>query len=351
MYVAFTRPPAGGTQYQITGQASGGVAGGEIGNSIDAQNNGRATLFFNRAPADVTVTMAGLPVAENAVLDVIPFQRTDLNVIPNGDRVYRATVSEQGATLAANELSVTAGANLVTDDVEVSRYYRFDPADNAYDSGIGSVHLPADIDIGVRRFQMRIQNTVPMRATVDQTAAVITNVSPGDTGFILVPAPLAPVAVATAVVGTPSLNPRIDAAAEVPEAAQPFIGDGGVLEVEFLADDPPEEQATVTFTINVGSDAASAVPVECEVQVDPHFLLEVVGGGPFEASRGGSVILRAGDGTQIESTGDIAGITFTSNNDEIEIAVDAGFGPNSVTIQVRDTANNQRQARRILTIV
>jgi large repetitive protein len=351
-HVAFSRPPGAGTQYQITGRARGGVGAGEIADSIDAQNNNAATLFFNRTPADVTVTMAGLPVAENAILDVIPFQQAVFAVVPDGSRVYRATAGGQGTTFDVDGLAVTARSALGIDDVEISRLHRFNAATGAYDSGIGPIHLPADLDIAVRRFQMRIQDRVPLRATLDHTAAAVANARAGDTGFILVPAQFAPAAVTSAVLGTPSLTPQItSAAAAIPPAVQPFLGDGGVLQVVFPADQPPEQAATVTITIRVGPDAASSVPVRCAVPVDPHFTLEVVGGGAFQVARGASVVLRSSDGTAIDAAGATPGITLTPANDQITVAVDAGFGPTSVTILVRDTASPQRLARRTLTIV
>jgi hypothetical protein len=352
-HVAFSRPPAAGAQYRITGQAMGGVSAGEIANSLDAQRVGAARLFFDRTPADVTVTMAGLPVAENATLDVIPFQRAVLAVTPDGARVYRATAAGQGATFAVDGLAVTARSALVTDDVEISRHHRFNAETGAYDSGIGPVHLPADIDIAVRRFAMRVQDRLPLRATVDHTAAAVAAVRPGEGGVILVPAPLAPAPVTSAVAGTSALNPQIGAAAgPVPDAVQPFLGDGGVLQVGFPADQPPEQQATVTITIRVGPDVPSSVPVLCEVVVNPHFTLEMVAGGPFQVARGGSAVLRASDGTAVEGAVAVPGVTLTPGaGGQVTVSVDAGFAANAVTVHVRDSANAERQARRTLAVV
>jgi hypothetical protein len=130
-----------------------------------------------------------------------------------------------------------------------------------------------------------------------------------------------------------------------------FLGDGGAFQVQFVANDPPEQQATVTITVRVGLAAASSVPVRCEVTIDPHFTLDVVGGGAPEVARGASITLTSSDNTNIDAAAPIAGITFTPNNDELLVAVDAAFGPNSVVILVRDTANAQRFARRTLTVI
>jgi large repetitive protein len=338
IYVAFTRPPAGGGQYQITGQTITGIA-----NSIDAQNNNAATLFFNRTPADVTVNASGgVAVSENMTLDFIPFQRTTFAVTPNGARVYRATAAGQGATFDVDDLQVTARGALVTDDAEISRFYT---------SGqFGPMHLPSDTHIAVRRFQMRIQDRVPLRATVDHTAAVVNNVRPGASGFILVPAPLAPAPIASSAGTTPQVTPS---AAAIPAPVQAFLGDGGVLQAVFSADQPPETQTAVTITIRVGPDLPSSVPIQCQVTLDPHFTLDMVGGGPFQVTRGGApVVLQSSDGTVIQPTSPApAGVTFTPSNAQLTVSVDAGFSPNSLTIQVRDNAAANRQARRSLTVV
>jgi hypothetical protein len=348
IYVAFSRPSPGAA-YRITGQAAGQVAPADIVDSLDAQNDGAATLFFDRAPADVTVTAAGVAVAEDSTFSVIPFQRVAFAVQPNGARVYRATVAGQGTTFDAEGTNVTARGALVTDSVEISRFHQFDPATGSYNSGIGPIHLPADIDIGVRRFQMQIQDLVPLRSTIDHTAAAPASVRPGDAGLILVPAPLAPAPVTSAVTGTPSLTPAIDTPSDaIPAAVQEFLGDGGVLRIIIPTDQPPEQQATLTISIPVGPDAASAVAVRCEIVVDPHFTLE--SGGAFQVARGASIVLRSSDGASIEGAGTTAGITLTPANDQITVAVDASFGPNSVTILARDTANTQRLARRTLTV-
>jgi hypothetical protein len=338
IYVAFTRPPAGGGQYQITGQGITGIA-----NSIDAQNNNAARLFFNRTPADVAVTASGgVTVTENMTLDFIPFQRTTFAVTPNGARVYRATAAGQGTTFDVDDLQVTARGALLTDDAEISRFYTA--------GQFGPIHLPSETHIAVRRFQMRIQDRVPLRATVDHTAAPLNNVRPGASGFILVPAPLAPAPITSSVGTTPQVAPS---AAAIPAPVQAFLGDGGALRAVFPADQPPETQTAVTITIRVGPDLPSSVPIQSQVTLDPHFTLDIAGGGPFQVSRGGApVVLQSSDGTVIQPTSPApAGVTFTPSNAQLTVSIDPGFGPNSLTIQVRDNADGNRQARRTLTVV
>ena len=353
IYVAFSRPTPAGSSYRITGRSDGPQVTTElIDKSNAAQGEGKATLFFDCTPADVAVTAAGVTVAEAAVLDVIPFQRTMFAVTPGGSRVYRATASGQGTTFDCNGLTVTARAGLgTTDDLEISRFHRFNPETRTFDSGIGPIHLPSDLDIAVRRFAMQIQDSVPLRATLDHTVDPVTTVQPGAVGFVLVPAALAPVAIAPSVTGTPSLTPQIGAApGPLPAAVRAFLGDGGAVQVEFPADQPPEQQATVTITFMVGPDAASAVPVRCAVTVNPFFTLEAVGGGGFSVARGASIVLRASDGTSLQAVQTIPGVTFTEAGGEITIAIDAGFGPSSLTVLVRAAADPQRFARRTLAV-
>lgn len=350
-YFAFTRPPAAGQNYLITAQAAGGVTAGDIATSVSAQNDGAATFRYNRTPGDVTVTIPDQPVAEGATLNLIPFQRATFTVTPNGSRVYRVTAAELGTTFDVDGLALTARNALVTDDVEISRFHRFNAATGTFDSGLGPVHLPADIDIAVRRFQVTIQDTIPLRATIDPAAAAVTAVVPGDSGFILVPAILSPAAVSTSVTGTPSLNPATASETTIPAEVRPFLGDGGVIRVTFPADQPPEAQATVTITVFVGPDVASSVPVRCEVTVNPHFTLDRDGGGAAEVARGASTDLVSSDGTTLNPVSSITGVTLTPNGNRLTVAVDVAFVPSTFTLLVADSANANRMARRTLAVV
>ena len=272
------------------------------------------------------MTAAGVAIAEDSTVDVIPFQRVVLDVQPNGARVYRATVAGQGRTFDADGTTVTARNALVTDSVEISRFHQFDAASGTFNSGIGPIHLPADIDIAVRRFQMRIQDQVRVRLTIDHTATPAASLLPGGTGFVLVPAPVAPASVTSVVAGTPSLNPVIDAPPDaIAPAVRQFLGDGGVLRVVPPADQPPEAQATLTLSIPVGPDAASAVTVRCEIVVNPHFTLDSA--GAFEVARGASIVLRSSDNSPLEAVSLPAGITATAAADQLTINVGAAFGP------------------------
>jgi hypothetical protein len=243
--------------------------------------------------------------------------------------------------------SAAVPAGLATENVEVSRFYHFNGT--AFDSGFAAgVNLPGDIDIAVRRFQIRLVDTVSLRATADPSAAALASVTAGATGVLLVPAPIVVASIATSVTGTPSLTPQITPAIPVPAAAQGFIGDGGVLNILFPADQPPEAAATLTITVPVGRPGSPAVPVTCQVAVNPHFTLDSTAG--FQVAPGASLTLRSSDNTNIVLVGTLAGITATPNNAEITLAVDGAASAGPRVVLVADSTNAQRMARRTITI-
>ncbi|HZN09336.1 MAG TPA: hypothetical protein VFB65_21250 [Pyrinomonadaceae bacterium] len=351
-YVAFTRPGS----HTVTG-ATGLPS---VGQSLDAQTNGFPEIItFTRAVADVGVTLATLPVADSSgtPIDLIPFQRATFAVTPNGNRVYRATLLEPGAIATVeNNLELVmqgiapggAPGGLVTENVEISRFYRFNSASGTFDSVLGAVHLPADVDVAVRRLQIRLVDTLPMRAAANPTDAAITTIRPGGTAVILIPAPFSAAAITTAVTGTPSLTPQITPLTPVPENAQAFVRDGGIVNVLFPIDQPPEADAEVTITIRVGPAAGPTVPVTSRITVNPHFTLGSATG--FNISAGTPLTLRSSDGTNIALVGTLNGITAAPSGADLVLTVTtAPAGPQ--TVLVVDTANNQRMARRTITVV
>ena len=348
--LAFTRPPAAGATYRVT---STGVSG--IPDAIDAQSDGAATIFFDRAPADVTVVAAGVPVAENVPLDVIPFQRITFTVAPDGARVYRVTVGQPGARFDAANRTLTARGGLGEEDVEISRFHAYDTATGKFASGIGPFHLPADLDIAVRRFLARIIDALPLRAphtpgtaTFDHRDPAAATAKPGDTLFLLVPAPIDTAAPIAVFAGVPPLVPVINPAPESTDAdVVAFLGDGGALSVVLPADQPPEAAADLTITLSVGPSGAG-VPVTAKVRVEPHFTLDGAGAAP----PGGTVVLTASDGTGLAEAGarpaGIANIAIAAAQATITIDPAAIAGPILLTLAAAGTPT--RMARRILTV-
>ena len=349
-YVAFTRPG----NHTITAQ---GLL--QLPSSIDAQANGFPEIIsFQRNVADVAVTLSNLPVADSTgtPIDLIPFQRALFAVTPNGNRVYRATLLESGAIATIqNNLEIVmqgiapaaAPGGLATENVEISRFYRFNPTTGVFDSGLGAVNIPADIDVAVRRLQIRLVDTVPLRATDNPADPAITTILPGVTAVLLVPAPFMIPSITTAVTGTPTLTPRFTAPAAVPANTQAFVRDGGVANMLIDVNDPPEAPATLTITIPVGPAGATLVPVTCQVTVNPHFTLESATG--FTLTTGTPLTLRSSDNTNIALVGTLTGIDAVANNAEL-VLTRTTAPPGPVVILVVDTANNQRMARRTIVV-
>jgi hypothetical protein len=351
-YVAFTHPDSGSQHVIIARNITG------LPESQDAELNGFPNIIsFKKTVADVAVTLATLEVIENSPnpIDLIPFQRAAFAVTPNGSRVYRATLTEPGAIATIeNGLEVvmqgiapaSAPAGLVTENLEISRFYRFNATTGEFDSGLGSVHLPADIDIAVRRLRIRLVDTVPLRATADPASAPITSLQPGASGILLIPAPFLISAITTPVVGTPSLTPQITPLTPVPASIQAFVRDGGVVTLRIPVDQPPEAPATLTITIPVGISPSTRVPITCQVTVNPHFTLDSAG---FNVSAGSPLTLRSSDNTNIALVGTLNGITATANNAELLLTVTTA-PPGPQTVLVVDSNNNQRMARRTIVV-
>lgn len=235
----------------------------------------------------------------------------------------------------------------MTENVEISRFYRFNATSGSFESGLRPVHLPADVDIAVRRLQIRLVDTLPLRATDNPAEAAITTLLPGGTGVLLIPAPFSIAAITTAVTGTPTLNPEFTAPASVPANTQAFVRDGGVVNLAIRANDPPEAAATLTITIPVGPAGGTTVPVTSQLTVNPHFTLESATG--FTLTAGTPLRLRSSDNTPIELVGTLTGIDPEANDAELTLTLTTA-PPGPVVIVVVDTRNNQRMARRTITV-
>ena len=358
IYVAFSRPSPATTSHEITSQ---GLAG--IRNSEQAQDEGVSTISFARVVMDVTVTLATQIVMEGDVRQLIPFQRAVLNVVPDGARTYRVTVADPGfvASVTGTGLELTAvGMDRgtiptppgPTDDVEISRFYPVDASGMAV-TGIGPVHLPSDIHIAVRRFRIELVNTLPLRSNLRVAATTINTVSPGLTGFLLVPARLAsiPNVITVDVPSNPSpINPAITPIDSPPADVRTFIADGAALQIIFNANEPPEQTTDVTITVRVGIDVAANVPVTCVVTMAPFFTLERSdGGADFNVARGDVMRLQANDARQI-SWSPPDGFGGPQSGGEITISPPATATPGPLIILVNDSTNAAEMARRTITI-
>jgi len=357
IHVAYGKPSGSPSTHTVTVRVCVGVDSSDISDATDAQSHNVSQISFNPEVADVAVTLGTLAVSDGATLQMIPFQRAALSVTPDGGRVYRTTPAEPKFVVDVDGGDLVAAAALGTDDVEVSRFHHFNPATGAFDSGIGPIHLPADLDVAVRRFVVQVVNTVPFRApgqngALDQNAAVMATAVPGNSAFILIPSHIAPVPFTTAVTGSPSpVTPAVTAVTAIPPEVQPFLRDGGALSVVFPADQPPDQSATVVVTIKVGPDAASAVPITAQLTLNANFTLDAAAGGPFRVSKGGSIVLQSSDGTNLVSDTTVPNVTVTASGAQITVAVAAAFVGTSLVVLVHDAAQPQRFARRTVTVV
>lgn len=269
MYVAYTSP--GTHRATVDGNTIG------LANGTEAQNKNKQTLWFDSVVADVSVTVAGQTVNEGDTIDLVQKQQVTVGVTPNGARQYAAGLLRPatGTLLRAPDpndpLVIAAQTVNGTEDVEISRFYRFNTGTNTYDDPAlqqHGVHIPGDIHIPVRRFSIRVVDTLPVHNALSADPATIINtLAPGQDGFILVPVALGPqglqlVSATEVATGTPvplvllDLNPDPPV---VPDAIRPFIGPSGV--VLQLSHPPglaiPGETA-LALTVEVGASAPRA---------------------------------------------------------------------------------------------
>ena len=358
IYAAFTRP---GT-HRITVQD--GITSAQLTRAQrgrEAQAAKTQTLWFDVVTADVDVRVAGSPVAQADPPDaitMIPRQRAAVTVGAAVDpaRRYAVTVTTPGRVVRPDNLALVAADDTTeTESVEISRIYRFDgttfddPVLNAH-----SMHLATDLHIPVRQFTVRLTTTLTMRQTADPNGVAAPSRQPGETGFVLVPASIA-VGLARGAVtyaaippaGTVDPTPAITLLA-TPPALAGFIGDGAVFQVDFGADDPPEEPATVAFTVSVGQPGNS-VALSASVAYTPFFRLTAPA---FSVARGAPLVLACTDGV---SAGQVSvlppdGVTISQAGAAVTLTVAAAAPIGSRRVLVADAANATHKARRTIQI-
>lgn len=352
MHVVFTQPPAAPNHHTIISNMR------DFADSIEADDKDKASFYFDRTPADVAVTAAAVAVAENSTFSMIPFQRADFAVSPNGPRIYRLTIGGPGALFDADRLRLTARGTLGTDEAEISRFHEFNSGAGTFVSGIGPFHLPEDLDVAVRRFTISVVDTLPMRATLDHQAAAVTAVQPGGTLHLLIPAAIVTGApVVTVSAGTPPTLGFTAEAAAAGSATATFLGDGGALLVTFPADQPPEDPGQITITLSVGPPA-TAVPVHATLDFNPLFTLDPSGAGPATASPGGNIVLVASDSTELAQPpgplpAGVTGYAFApAQPDRVTVTFSPALAIGAlVPILIADAGDATRMARRTITIV
>lgn len=270
VYVAFSRP---GT-HRVT--IRNGVTGSQ--EAREAQDAGRQTLWFDVNVQPVVVSVNGQTVNDGDIVRLVLRQQATVSVSINGARRYAATVLQQtrGSVLRApdvnNPLVIAAQDQVGTEAVEVSRFYRFDAATRTYDDAVlqrHGVHVPTDIHIPVRSFNLEVTNTLPVRNALSlDPVNEITTLSPNQDAFILVPVAIGPrglqitsatVSATGAALNDAERNTLRGALLQPPPASLPeniraFIGaDGGVIQLRYTPAITLPSQTVLQMTVQIGA--------------------------------------------------------------------------------------------------
>ena len=286
VYIAFTEPG----QHRLT-TANDIDSNDESREAREVQEIERQTIFFNVEALDVAVTLGGTVVNDGDIVDLLAMQRAAVTVAPapgapSGGRRWRLTVQrpDRGDELRRpGDLELQARASIgAIAPVELSRYYAWNQADNSYsDGGLQAfgLHLGGDVDIAVRRFRVRVVDTLPLRAAADASAAAAASLAQGADGFLLIPSPVAfPPRVATfdgrnhapGPAGDPAFT--VENVTPMPAAAQSLVGsEGRLYRISFAA--APVLAAAVPVEINVtvgdGGAGGTQAILRCTFNLTP----------------------------------------------------------------------------------
>ncbi len=232
------------------------------------------------------------------------------------------------------------------------------------------MHLAQDVHIPVRQLRIELVDTLSVRSVIPSQVALqgdlnlddssITEIRPGEHGFVLVPtAILLLLRVASITYSASPTPPPTDPSLDIDEESvspdrRAFIGDGGIFKVALSADDPPEEEATANLSVDVGVSGNSAT-IRATIALLPHFRLErssPPGGANFQVARGASITLRCSDGV---SAGGVvvtpsAGITTAVAGSDVTITVAASAATGPHRVLVSDAADANRKARRTIEV-
>ena len=286
-YVGFTRPPGGGgAAHRVT--TRDGIASAADG--WEAQQEGKQQLWFDRTVQDVVVTIGGRTVAEGDRVTLLRGQEATVTVTPNGARRYAADVLQpgDGPVLRATGLKLQAQAMNGVEPAEIVRVYTYDPVARRFDHpgmNVHGMHLPRDVRVPVRRFEVEVTDVVPVRSAPDpRTPALAGPARAGDTVYLI--APLVPdagqfrLSTVTYPAGAPPTT--VDPAPAIGTHAasadvQPLVAPGVIYRVNFSVNDPPEARAELEFTLPVGGFSRLEFDLTALVELVPHFTLDAAG--------------------------------------------------------------------------
>jgi hypothetical protein len=278
VYMAFTMPGA----HRLTTR-NGIDSNQESLEAREVQDSERQTIFFDVEALDVTVNVAGTAVADGDTVDLLAMQRAAVTVTvpggaPPGGRRWRLTVRrpDQGDRLRQpGDLELQARATIgAVAPVELSRFYAWDAAESKYaDGGLErfGLHLGGDVDIPVRRFSIRVVDTLPLRASADAAAAAAASLQQGADGFLLIPSPVvSPPVVADFGGGahTPGAGGHpaftVEQVTPVPDAARALVGsEGSLYRVRFAAGPAVAATTAVRLEVMVGEASGVQATLRC----------------------------------------------------------------------------------------
>ncbi|HEY3185146.1 MAG TPA: hypothetical protein VGJ77_20060 [Gaiellaceae bacterium] len=355
----------------------------------EAQDRGKQQLWFEKTVADVEVRVAGTVVPRPADpttplprVRLVQRQRATIEVTPNGDRIHAAALVRPASGLvlrAVGPLVVAAQGTNGVEPVQLDRVHAYDGTSHAFATEAlhtRGVHLPEDLRIPVRLFEVEVVDTLPLRRAADPASEEIVTARPGESAFVLVPAQVSrPLALAAVRYpgGAPdrTRNPApVVTAPPSPAALAAFLGSGAVFQVAFPAGDPPEETAELTLDVDVvgpvppGTPAAAIGAVlgsnslhsilTALVTLEPHFqLVKQPAGGDFTVARGSSITLRATHGVTpgAVTVTPAAGVTVTKAGSDITLAVDAAAAPGRRRVVVDDSTDATKKGGRTVEIL
>lgn len=294
-YVAFSTPSPAGGNHRLSVRNGGGGAtaareaqeGFTVGVILKQQ-----PIYFDIEVGDVSISAAGQaivrdPASPSNTLTLVVTQRAVFTVDhENTSHVVSLLRPDTGTVLRADDDRVIIAQDTPdTEPAEISRHYPFTPDDSpddgdglaaamggSYNSsrlGTHGVHLPSDIYIPVRSFQIQVVNTIPVRDAIPDpvtlsgnvNANLTTNLAQGSQGFLLVPTQLDTTSASvftltrggTAVPIPADVGITIDASTPAPPELRNFLGTDGVLLTISIDDDATTDSYTVSIPVARGS--------------------------------------------------------------------------------------------------
>lgn len=258
IHVGFTRPSGAGTHAATLSQ--GTASRDRAVESTDYQ-----PAFFNLSVADVTATVGGQTVTNDAPIKLVQGQAARVSVSPNTARRYRAALLRPTAgtilRLDAQDRIVAQPPN-GTEAAQIDRVYEPEQL---------QTHLRRRFVVPVREFDVTVVDAPPVLAALPASAdgvfaGLAEDPRPGDTVFILVPrAVQVALSVDPATLG--GLTAPTVAVEATPAGLRDFVGDGAIYRVAFAATDTPAAPVPVTFRVTIRGD--TPIPLQVLITVRP----------------------------------------------------------------------------------